>query len=40
LGIAALDYFNHGDLSTHATSAYGSAHIPSSGLPQLLMPYI
>jgi hypothetical protein len=40
LGIAALDYFNHGDLSAHATSLYGSAHIPARGLPQLLLPYI
>lgn len=40
LGIAALDYFNHGDLSTHATSIYGSAHVPRNGLPQLLLPYI
>jgi hypothetical protein len=40
LGIAALDYFNHGDLSTHATSIYGSAHVPPNGLPQLLLPYI
>jgi hypothetical protein len=40
LGIATLDYFNHGDLGTHATSAYGSAHVPPHGLPQLLLPYI
>jgi hypothetical protein len=40
LAIAALDYFNHGNLSNHATSLYGSAHISASGLPQLLMPYI
>lgn len=40
LGIATLDYFNHGDLSTHATAIYGSAHLPPNGLPQLLLPYI
>ena len=40
LGVAALDYFNHGNLSTHGTSIYGSAHIPANGLPQLLMPYV
>ncbi len=40
LGIATLDYFNHGDLSTHATAIYGSAHVPPNGLPQLLLPYI
>jgi hypothetical protein len=40
VGIAAIDYFNHGDLSTHATSIYGSAHVPPNGLPQLLLPYI
>jgi hypothetical protein len=37
---AAISYVNHGDVSTHATSVYGSAHIPAAGLPQLLMPYI
>ena len=40
LGIAAVDYFNHGDLGTHATSIYGSAHVPPNGLPQLLLPYV
>lgn len=40
LGIAALDYFNHGALGTHASSTYGSAHVPPNGLPQLLLPYI
>jgi hypothetical protein len=40
VGVASIDYFNHGDLSTHASSFYGSAHIPGNGLPMLLMPYI
>jgi hypothetical protein len=40
LGIAAIGYFNHGDVGTHASTFYGSAHVPADGLPQLLMPYI
>jgi hypothetical protein len=40
LGVATIDFFNHGDLSSHATDFYGSAHIPANGLPMLLMPYI
>jgi hypothetical protein len=40
VGVAAIDYFNHGDLSTHASGLYGSAHISGHGLPMLLMPYI
>jgi hypothetical protein len=40
LGLAAIEYFNHGDLSNHATTLYGSAHVPANGLPQLLMPYV
>jgi hypothetical protein len=40
LGIATLDYFNHGDLSTHGSAIYGSGHIPADGLPQLLLPYL
>jgi hypothetical protein len=38
--IASIDYFNHADLGVHASSLYGSAHIPAQGLPQLLLPYI
>src|SRR5436305_120375 len=40
LGLATIEYFNHGELSNHATALYGSAHIPPHGLSQLLMPYI
>jgi hypothetical protein len=40
VGVAAIGYFNHGDLSNHASGLYGSAHIPGNGLPMLLMPYI
>jgi hypothetical protein len=40
IGVAAISYFNHGDLSTHASGLYGSAHISGNGLPMLLMPYI
>jgi hypothetical protein len=40
IGVATIDYFNHGDLGTHASSIYGSAHIPANGLPILLLPYV
>jgi hypothetical protein len=40
VGVAAIGYFNHGDLSTHASGLYGSAHISGNGLPMLLMPYL
>ncbi len=40
IGVATIDYFNRGDLSTHGSSIYGSAHIPANGLPMLVMPYI
>ena len=40
LAIAAIGYFHYGDVGTHASTFYGSAHVPADGLPQLLMPYI
>jgi hypothetical protein len=38
--IAGIDFANHAFLGAHTSSFYGSAHIPSQGLPQLLLPYI
>jgi hypothetical protein len=38
--IAGLDYTSQADLGAHTTTFFGSAHIPSQGLPQLLLPYI
>jgi hypothetical protein len=38
--IASVDYINHADLGFHATSYYLSAHLPTQGLPQLVLPYI
>jgi hypothetical protein len=40
IAVAAIDYFNHGDLSNHASGLYGAAHISGHGLPMLLMPYV
>ena len=40
IGVAAIDYFNRGELSTHASGFYGAAHISANGLPLLLMPYL
>jgi hypothetical protein len=37
---AALAGTRNGDLAAHASSTYGSAHIPAQGLPMLLMPYV
>jgi hypothetical protein len=38
--IAGLDYNSHADLGAHTSTFFGSAHIPSQGLPQLLLPYV
>lgn len=40
IGVATIDYFNRGELSTHASGFYGAAHISANGLPLLLMPYL
>jgi hypothetical protein len=38
--IASIDYLNHADLGSHATALFGSEHLPTQALPQLLLPYV
>ena len=38
--IASIDYLNHANLGFHATTYFGSAHAPTQGLPQLVLPYV
>jgi hypothetical protein len=38
--VAGLDYIVRADLGPHSTSIYGSTHLATQGLPQLLLPYV
>jgi hypothetical protein len=40
LVIAALDYVSHGDLGLHGSGSFGTTHLNSDGLPQLILPYV
>ena len=37
---ALIAFTSHGDLGSHGSTGFGSAHISSHGLPMLLLPYI
>jgi hypothetical protein len=38
--IASIDYLGHAELGLHGKGFFGTAHLPSQALPQLLLPYV
>ncbi len=38
--VPTLDFFTRATIPLHSTGYFGSVHLPASGLPQLLLPYV
>jgi hypothetical protein len=38
--VASIDYVRHADLGGHASGEFGTLHLPTQALPQLVLPYI